>query len=260
MMHPEAEAPVTPLFRNEALRFQAARLQGEVFLKIRSPWLVLGFTCAALVIAVVSTAALVTYDRKERAAGALVFSEGTVLLTSHRAARVERVWVRDGQRVAAGQRLLTLVDPQTGEGGAATLLAPAALLVGAIHASLGQEVGAGQPLVELLPPHGHVEAQLHIAPPSIGFIKAGQSVRLRYDAFPARRFGQGRGKIESVSLLPAADGFYRARVALEQDYVQAFGERIALRPGMTFAGEIIIERRSFSEWLFEPLHALGANP
>lgn len=258
-MQSEAEAPVTPLFRNEALRFQAARLQGEVFLKIRSPWLVLGFICAALAMTVVAAAALVTYDRKERATGVLVLAEGAVRLTSHRAARVGQVWVRDGERVVAGQRLLTLVDAQGGQDAAAALLAPTDLVVGVMHASPGQEVTAGQALVELFPAQGHLEAQLRIAPTAIGFIKRGQSVRVRYDAFPARTFGQGQGKIVSISLMPAADGFYRARVALDRDHVQAFGERIALRPDMSLTGDVVIERRSLLEWLFEPLYALGAR-
>jgi len=181
-MHMEVEAPVAPLFRNEAVRYQAARLQGEVFLKIRSPWLVLGFVCAAIAMIVVAAAAFVTYDRKERAAGALVFTE-----------------------------------------------------------------------------QGHLEAELRIAPTAIGFIKQGQVVRLRYDAFPDSRFGHAQGKIASVSLMPTADGSYRARVALERDYVQAFGERIALQPGMSFTSEIVIEQRSMLEWLFEPLYALGGR-
>ncbi|HYJ42577.1 MAG TPA: HlyD family secretion protein [Steroidobacteraceae bacterium] len=181
-MHTEVEAAATPLFRNEAVRFQAARLQGEVFLKIRSPWLVLGFVCAAIAIVVVAAAAMLTYDRKEHAAGALVFAE-----------------------------------------------------------------------------QGHLEAELRIAPTAIGFIKPGQLVRLRYDAFPDRKFGQAQGKIASISSLPTGDGSYRARVTLERDYVQAFGERVALRPGMSFSGEIVVEQRSLLEWLFEPLYALGAR-
>ena len=257
-MHTEVEAPVTPLFRNEAVRFQAARLQGEVLLKIRSPWLVLGFTCAALVIVVMGVAALVSYDRKERIAGALVLAEGSVRLTSHRAARVGQVWVRNGERVAAGQRLLSLVDAPEGDD-ADAMLAPADLVVGVIHVSPGQEVTVGQVLIELIPAQGHLEAQLRIAPTSIGFIKSGQGVRLRYDAFPARKFGHAQGKIVSVSLMTAADGFYRAQVVLERDYVQAFGERIALRPGMSFTGEIVVEQRSMLEWLFEPLYALKAQ-
>jgi len=260
-MQSETEASVTPLFRSEALRFQTARLQGEVFLKIRSPWLVLGFTCAALVVAVVAAAALGTYERKERVAGTLAFAEGTVSLTGQRAARVGQVWVRDGERVVAGQRLLTLVDARDDPGSqhaTTALLAPADLVVGVIHASPGQEVAAGQALVELFPAQGHLEAQLRIAPAAVAFIRPGQSVSLRYDAFPDRKFGQGQGKIVSVSLMPAADGFYRARVVLQRDYVQAFGERIALRPGMSFTGQIVIERRSLLEWLFEPLYALRA--
>jgi multidrug efflux pump subunit AcrA (membrane-fusion protein) len=257
-MQSEVEAPVTPLFRNEAVRFQAARLQGEVFLKLRSPWLVLGFVCAALAIAVVAAATLLSYDRKELAGGALAFAEGTVRVTSPHAARVGQVWVRDGERVAAGQRLLTLIDAR-GEQNAAALRAPADLLIGVIHAGAGQEVGAGQTLIELLPVRGHLEAELRIAPAAIGFIKQGQVVRLRYDAFPDSKFGQAQGKIASISLLPAADGSYRARVTLERDYVQAFGERIVLRPGMSFKGEIVIERRSMLEWLFEPLYAAAGR-
>ena len=257
-MASDAEAPVTPLFRNEVVRFQAARLQGEVLLKIRSPWLVLGFTCAALVLIVMGVAALASYDRKERIAGALVFAEGTVRLTSHRAARVGHVWVRNGERVAAGQRLLSLADAPEDDD-AAVVVAPADLVVGVIHASPGQEVTVGQSLIELIPAQGHLEAQLRIAPTAIGFIKSGQSVELRYDAFPARKFGHAQGKIVSVSPLTAADGFYRAQVTLEHDYVQAFGERIALRPGMSFTGEIVIDRRSLLEWLFEPLYAFGGR-
>ncbi len=259
IMQSEAAAPTTPLFRNEAVRFQAARLQGEVFLKLRSPWLVLGFISAALAIAVLVAAAMIDYDVKQPAAGALEFAEGTVRLSSHRAARVGQVWVRDGEPVVAGQRLLTLVEAQGAQDAGAALLAPTDLVVGVLHASIGQEVSVGQVLVELLPAQGQLEAQLRIAPTSIGFIKHGQHVRLRYDAFPDRKLGQGQGKIVSISLLPAADGLYRARVALERDYVQAFGERIALRPGMSLTGEILIERRSLLEWLFEPLYALGAR-
>jgi membrane fusion protein len=139
------------------------------------------------------------------------------------------------------------------------MFAPADLVVGVIDASPGQEVTVGQALIELIPAQGHLEAQLRIAPTAIGFIKSGQWVRLHYDAFPAHKFGHAQGKIVSVSLMTGADGFYRAQVALERDYVQAFGQRIALRPGMSFTGEIVIEQRSLFEWLFEPLYAFGGH-
>lgn len=180
-MHPDAEAPATPLFRNEALRFQAARLQGEVFLKLRSPWLVLGVIVASCAIAVVAAAAMLTYERKERATGTLESAQGST----------------------------------------------------------------------------HLEAQLRIAPAAIGFIQSGQPVRLRCDAFRDLESGRAQGKIASVSVEPAADGFHRAWVVLERDYVQARGERIALRPGMSVTGEIVVERRPMLEWLFAPLYALG---
>lgn len=174
----------TPLFRQEALNYQTARLQGEVLLKIRSPWLILGFTCAAIATAVIVAAALITYDRKERATGTLVYAEGSA---------------------------------------------------------------------------NRLEARLRIDPRAIGFVKPGQAVRLRYDAFPARNYGQAPGTILAVSTMPVADGAYVARVALERDYVEAFGERFALRPGMAFTCEIVIEQRSMLEWLFEPLYAMRSR-
>jgi multidrug resistance efflux pump len=257
-MQTNSEASATPLFRKEALRFQAGRLQGEVLLKIRSPWLVVGFTCAALAMAVLAAAAMVSHDRKELTTGALVSAAGTVRLASDRAARVGQIWVRDGDRVPAGQPLLSLIDAQGGQG--VTLLAPADLLVGVLHASRGEEVTAGQPLIELLPAQDRIEAQLRLAPASVASIRRGQAARLRFDAFAHGRIAPIGGKIVSVSLMPAADGFYRANVALAQDHVQVAGESVALRPGMSFRCEVVIERRSLLQWLFAPLSGSDARP
>lgn len=248
-MQSPAGTPSTPLFRNEAIRYQASRLQGEVILKIRSPWLVVGFTCAALALAMLVAAAFITHDRKVQATGALVFSEGTVRLTSPRAARVEQILARDGERVVEGQRLVTLADAQGAP--LATLLAPRDLTVAVIHVIPGEDVAPGQALVELLPQRGHLEAQLRIAPTVVAQVEPGQVVNLRFDAVGERAPAGDQGRIASISLLPAADGFYRARVVLEGGPEN----RDALRPGMSLTGEIVIERQSLLESLFAPLKA-----
>jgi multidrug efflux pump subunit AcrA (membrane-fusion protein) len=265
-MEPKIDAPATELFRSEAVKFQAARLQGEVFLKLRSPWLLIGFVCAGLAIAMVLAASFTSYARKERATGALVLVEGAVRLSIDEPAVVRRVWVHDGERVAAGQPLVSvepLGSPQPSA--VRNLLAPVDLTVGVVNVSAGQTVAAGHTLIELFADTGRLEAELRILPAAMSFIRPGQSVMLRYDAFPYRKFGSGQGEIVSVSQTPVSvsaenpAGFYRGRVALERDHVEAFGERIPLRPGMSLEAEVIIDERPLSEWLLEPLYAIGAR-
>jgi len=62
----------TPLLRPEAVRFRAFRLEGEVFVAIRSPWKILGFITVALVCVVAAVAGFSSYSTTIRVAGALV--------------------------------------------------------------------------------------------------------------------------------------------------------------------------------------------
>jgi membrane fusion protein len=46
---------------------------------------------------------------------------------------------------------------------------------------------------------------------------------------------------------------YRVKVALARQSIDAFGREVALQPDMTLSADIILEKRSLLEWLFEPL-------
>jgi len=46
---------------------------------------------------------------------------------------------------------------------------------------------------------------------------------------------------------------YRVDVALERQTVSAGGQEIALRPGMLVNADILLERRTVLEWIFEPV-------
>lgn len=147
-----------------------------------------------------------------------------------------------------------------------TVTAPVAGRVTAIQASLGQEVG-NLPLLALLPVDSHLEAELLIPARAAGFIEEGQEVRLAFDAFDYRRFGLGRGRIVAVSRtilrpdelrapLALSEPVYRARVRLEREWMEAYGRRWPLQPGMTLRADIILERRSLLDLLLDPLRAL----
>ncbi len=148
-----------------------------------------------------------------------------------------------------------------------TVTAPIAGRVTAIQASLGQEVGGGLPLLALLPSDSRLEAELFIPTRAAGFIEEGQEVRLAFEAFDYRRFGLGRGEIVAVSrtiLRPdelrapfaLSEPVYRARVRLAQEWMEAYGRRWPLQPGMTLKADIIVERRSLLDLLLDPLRAL----
>jgi membrane fusion protein len=87
---------------------------------------------------------------------------------------------------------------------------------------------------------------------------------MRYDAFPYERFGQYRGVIteigrnvwtqgERIGPLSAKEPVYRVDVSLERQDVAALGQEFPLRPGMLVNADLLLERRTLLEWLFEPV-------
>jgi len=280
------------LFRKEAVRYQAARLQGEVMLKIRSPWLLLGIAASLLLLVVVVVAAFGTYTRKELVAGRLVVAQGAFHLRSDRRGIVEQVFVKDGQTVQLGQTLFsirTLSGPSIQEEmdgivssalvGCANngehpnaevclITSPGKMNVGIVSVSQGQLVTAGLPMAELMPVDAPLAAELSVPSRAIGFVRQGLPVALHFDAFPYRKYGAGHGQITSVSFAPIPeDGMpaagrmisanYRVLTTVDRDYVEAYGKRIPLRPGMSFEADITIDHRTLLEWVLEPLYAAG---
>lgn len=137
-------------------------------------------------------------------------------------------------------------------------------------ASLSGKVGAAvapQDALGALVPEGSVLfAQVYVPSRAIGFVEAGQRVRLMYEPFPHQRYGAAWGELVRISdtvlspdELPLGLGLeepaYKASVRLDKNRVEAFGRSFALRPGMALSAEIIQERRTFLQFLMEPLRA-----
>ena len=128
----------------------------------------------------------------------------------------------------------------------------------------GQSVPADTPLATVLPKGSGLHASLLIPSRAIGFIAKGQEVVLRYEAFPHERFGQYRGTVfeigrnvwapgDKIGPLTVKEPVYRVDVKLERQSVSALGNEVALRPGMLVNADILLERRTLFEWLFEPV-------
>jgi len=148
--------------------------------------------------------------------------------------------------------------------------APVSGLVATLMVKPGQSVQAGQPLMSLLPGEGILEAELFIPSRSVGFIEPGDTVLLRYQAYPYQKFGHQSGRVQRISrsTLNASDPqgtnnnsepLYRVTVELSSQVVFAYGNAEQLKPGMLLDANILGERRRLIEWIFEPLYSLRGS-
>ncbi|MCM2328278.1 MAG: HlyD family secretion protein [Lysobacter sp.] len=154
----------------------------------------------------------------------------------------------------------------------AVVTAPAAGIVAALLVEPGQVVAGGASLLTLLPEGSPLQAHLFAPSRAVGFIRAGQEVRLRYPAFPFQKFGSHRARVVSVSrsaIAPAELGFspadgsreplYRVKVALDSQTVAAYGRAEPLQAGMQVEADVLLDRRRLIEWVFEPLLGLAGR-
>lgn len=161
--------------------------------------------------------------------------------------------------------------------------APTAGRVTGMSAKLGAGVDPERPLMTFVPLDADKAAlEVHLFAPSkdAGFIRPGQSVRIRYQAYPYQKFGHYDGVVQEVSgspMLPAelpypvaakseglsllaglpampnTDPMFRIRIRPQNNYVMAYGQKQALQPGMQVEADVMLDTRSLLEWIFEPL-------
>lgn len=172
-----------------------------------------------------------------------------------------------------------------------TITAPREGHVSALPVHAGQSVQAGQTLVTVAPhagdgesngtgsgrdtePRARLTAQLYASSRAVGFIQPGQTVWLRYAAYPFQKFGMAQGQVLHVSPTPIApedlptgqgqalvsaaqanEPLYRIDVGLERQVIAAYGRDVPLRAGMSLDADVTLEKRRIWEWLLEPLLA-----
>lgn len=133
----------------------------------------------------------------------------------------------------------------------------------ALQAREGQQP-TNTPLLAIVPKEAVFQAELYVPSRAIGFVTEGQTVRIRYDAFPYRRFGVYEGTISVISkhvLLPSElpmpielkEPVYRVTVVLKDQHVHAYGRAFPLQAGMSLDADIILDKQTLFEWIFEPL-------
>lgn len=185
--------------------------------------------------------------------------------------QIERAPVDSAQRVTdLRNRIASLARQQAElEGREGYLLtAPVSGTITALNFHIGRTVDARTPLLAIMPEGSVLEAELFVPSRAIGFIDEGQEVRLLFDAFPYQRFGSFPAEIKAVSgavMAPEESGApfalneatYRVLARLDEQSLLIADSSVALQSGMKLTANIVLERRSFMDWLLEPLRAVA---
>ncbi len=131
----------------------------------------------------------------------------------------------------------------------------------------GHTVQATQELASVVPASGHAEVEIFATAEAIGELREGQSVRLRFDAYPYQWFGQYSGTVKSISATSIEQNldvnrgqarqlplrYFQVRVSPKNNGVLLAGKTYPLRPGIGVETDIFIRKRPLYQWLLFPL-------
>src|SRR5690606_5601860 len=97
--------------------------------------------------------------------------------------------------------------------------------------STNQFITSGTSLFAILPERERFVAQLEIPKLGYGKVQKGQQVLLKLDNFPFQEYGQLKGTVEHISLIPDEDR-YLVRVALPDELISTYNKRLTYTPEM----------------------------
>ena len=155
--------------------------------------------------------------------------------------------------------------------GTLMISAPADGKIESLSVTQGQMVNTGDSLAQILPADSKGYFLILWLPnSSIPYVKAGDAINIRYDAFPFEKFGQFAGKILSISSVPVspqelssysnspraqqsgnAEPFYKAIVDIRRD---PKGSALQLTTGMKAQATVFMEKRPLYQWMLSPFY------
>ncbi len=118
--------------------------------------------------------------------------------------------------------------------------------------SVGSVLKEGDALLYLAPLRSPVEVEAHIAARDVGFIRSGDPVKVKLDAFNFIEHGMAAGTVRWISEGSfttdeegtAVQPYYKVRIALTKVDLRNVPEGFRLIPGMTLSADVHIGTRS----------------
>jgi HlyD family type I secretion membrane fusion protein len=138
---------------------------------------------------------------------------------------------------------------------------------GSVATGGGSQSLTQEPLFTLVPLDAPMEVDVDIAAADMGFIKRGDPVQLKLDAYRFVEHGTAKGVIKTISegSFIADDNnvptppYFKARVALTEVRLRNVPADFRLVPGMTLVGDIMVGRRTILSYLVEGVLRTGSE-
>lgn len=126
----------------------------------------------------------------------------------------------------------------------------------------GAVVAGGQSLMVVVPEADRVTAQVSIANQDMGFVRPGQDVTVKLEAFPFTRHGTLPATVSVLGADAAVDertgqASYPAYLKLGRSSLMADGREVTITPGMNLVAEIKTGRRRLIDYLLSPVQTLA---
>ena len=137
-------------------------------------------------------------------------------------------------------------------------------------ATIGGVVQPAQPLMVIVPDGSDIEVEAMILNKDIGFVREGQKVRVKLEAYPFTDYGLIEGAVETISRdaieqnqqtalrdeknRPVQPGLvYAARIRLHQRTIKVAGKDQPIGPGLAVQAEIKTGERRIIQYLLSPI-------
>lgn len=129
--------------------------------------------------------------------------------------------------------------------------------------STGSVAREAETLFKLVPLDVPLELEAKIEAADVGFVKVGDKVRIKLDAYPFQKHGSLLGHVQVVSLdaftresnqeRAAGTSYYLARIRLDSTQLENVGKHFRLLPGLSATGEIKVGERSIISYFLYPI-------
>jgi adhesin transport system membrane fusion protein len=128
--------------------------------------------------------------------------------------------------------------------------------------TVGSSIGAGQPIVEVVPSAETLTVEALVSPKDIAAVRIGQRARVNITAYESGVYGGMDGRVLTIS--PDAtleertgESHYTVRVRADaQNFRGPEGQRLVIGPGMTADVNLIGDKRSIMAYILTPFTRL----
>ncbi len=142
--------------------------------------------------------------------------------------------------------------------------------IDSLSVTVGQMVNIGDSLLQIIPRSIEYYALVVWVPnDAIPYIASGDRVNIRYEAFPAEKFGQFAGTVSSISRSPASPQemltyqgapkdnsipYYKVTVKPDKQTIIYDGKQLNLENGMKAESTLFLENRKIYQWMLSPFY------